>query len=133
MNEQEPIEQVAYAEAMRYMKANAQETLQKVHKEDHRYTDPEHVRTACGTAYNGVPMTFDMWLALNGTQCSKKIERASIDFYKSSLEKFDGIQQGFDVAYKIIANIKPEHELPSEAFKNSLRGGVENWLSYSQK
>jgi hypothetical protein len=40
MNEQESVEQIAYAEAM-CNKANAREMLQKVHKEDHRYAESQ--------------------------------------------------------------------------------------------
>jgi hypothetical protein len=143
MNQQEPIKQIAYAEAMRYM-ANAQETLQKAHKEDNRYLDPKYVRTACGTAYNGVLIALDTWLAFKGVKKPKSPKRASFDFYKSNIAKLDGrmltdlrtvynvlhisgyyegvldariIRPGFEVANEIIAKIKPEHELSPEALK----------------
>jgi hypothetical protein len=143
MNEQEPTKQITYAEAMRYM-ANAQETLQKAHKEDNHYLDHKYVRTACGTAYNGVLIALDTWLVFKGVQRPKNPKRASINFYQSSLAKLDGkmltsfctvyntlriggyyggeqdaimLRRGFEAANAIIAKIKPEQELPLEALK----------------
>ncbi|MDR2813933.1 MAG: DUF5618 family protein [Prevotellaceae bacterium] len=135
---QEDVRQQAYAEAMRYMN-NAKEALQKACKEDYRYRDAKYVRTACGTAYNGVLIAMDAYLLLKGIE--RKKGRKSIEYYTeniSTLDKkllgyvntvysilhlsgyYDGIRdavivkRGFDLAYQIIDKIKPEHveELP---------------------
>jgi uncharacterized protein (UPF0332 family) len=128
---QEGVRQKAYAEAMRYME-NAKETLQKAGKEDDHYHDTKYVRTACGTAYNGVLIALDAYLLLKGVE--QKKGRKSIEYYTaniSSLDKkllshvnnaykilhlsgyYDGIDSavvikaGFDYAYQIIDQIKP--------------------------
>jgi uncharacterized protein (UPF0332 family) len=125
-----------YAEASRYMD-NAKETLQKARKEDDGlYKDQKYVRTACGTAYNGVLYALDAWFVMKGVTNTKKGNRKSIDFYKyniSQIDKkvakhfdavystlhlsgyYDGcldvkvIQAGFERAYYIINKIKPEN------------------------
>jgi len=127
-----------YAEAIRYMD-NAKETLQKARKNDWGYyEDKKYVRTACGTAYNGVLVALDAWFKMKGVINPKKNSRKSVDFYKwnvSQLDKkmsyyydtvydalhlygyYDGlgkisiIQAGFEDAYKIIDKIKPENPI----------------------
>ncbi|MDR3340562.1 MAG: DUF5618 family protein [Candidatus Symbiothrix sp.] len=129
--EQLKIKQKSYAEAMRYMN-NAKETLLKAGKEDNYYNDRKYVRTACGTAYNGVLIALDTYLSLKGITKTKG--RKSIEYYCEQFGKldkkmlkhinnayevlhlsgyYDGIQDarivkiGFDEAYEIIDRIKP--------------------------
>jgi hypothetical protein len=91
------------------------------------------VRTACGTAYNGVLIALDTYLTLKDVELPKK-KRRSIDFYTRNISKIDGkmlkyldtvysvlhlsgyydgilnasvIKEGFDNAYDIIDKIKP--------------------------
>ncbi|GHV65311.1 hypothetical protein FACS1894199_05660 [Bacteroidia bacterium] len=145
--EQEGIKQRAYAESMRYMN-NAKETLQKANKEDNYYADKKYVRTACGTAYNGVLLALDSYLKLKGVEMPKK-KRRSIEFYTSHVAQldrkllnelnavydilhlsgyYDGIQdaivvkRGFEQAYSIIDHIKPIHvlELPPVSILNKM-------------
>jgi hypothetical protein len=125
-----------YTEALRYMD-NAKETLQKAKKKDDGYyTDKKYVRTACGTAYNGVLLALDAWFEMKGVENLKKNNRKSIEFYKRHVSEFDKkmadyfdtvysvlhlsgyydgtlkvktIQTGFEDAYKIIEKIKPEN------------------------
>jgi hypothetical protein len=125
-----------YAEAVRYMD-NAKETLQKAQKQDNgHYKDKKYVRTACGTAYNGVLVALDAWFVMKGVINSKKNNRKSIDFYKYNISQhdkkmakhfdarystlhlsgyYDGcldvkvIQAGFERANEIINKIKPEN------------------------
>ena len=122
-----------YAEAIRYMD-NAKETLQRAKKEDDGYyRDKKYVKTACGTAYNGVLVALDAWLKIKGVEI-KKGKRKSIEFYTDNVAKLDGkmsralrsaynilhlagyydgetnvkvVQAGFEEAYKIIDKIKP--------------------------
>ncbi|GHT15011.1 hypothetical protein AGMMS4956_14080 [Bacteroidia bacterium] len=137
--QQEQIRQKEHAEAMRYMN-NAVETLQKARKEDNYYADKKYVRTACGTAYNGVLLALDTYLMLKGVEMPKR-SRRSINFYTSNIAKldrklltlvngvydilhlsgyYDGIQDarvikvGFDTAYEIIDRIKPSNPLTPE-------------------
>ena len=127
-----------YAEANRYMD-NAKETLQKAGKDGSHYTDPKYVQTACGTAYSGVLIALNTWLALKGIPEPPKKQRKSIEYYMSNIAKtdkklasvmddayrilhlygyYDGIRNakviglGFDAAYEIIEKIKPEHFVP---------------------
>jgi hypothetical protein len=133
IEQQEKIKQRAYAEAMRYM-SNAKDTLQKARKDDDYYADKKYVRTACGTAYNGVLLALETYLELKGVEMPKK-KRRSIEFYVSNVAQLDGrllkelnsvynvlhlsgyydgeqnakiIKTGFDVAYSIIDRIKPD-------------------------
>jgi hypothetical protein len=133
VEEQQELKQKSYAEAMRYMN-NAKETLQKARKEDDYYADRKYVRTACGTAYNGVLLALDTYLMLKDIEIPKK-KRRSIDFYTLNIAKIDGkmqkyldnvynilhlsgyydgttdapvIKRGFDNAYEIINKIKPQ-------------------------
>lgn len=123
-----------YAEAIRYMD-NAKETLQRAQKEDDSkyYKDKKYVKTACGTAYNGILVALDAWLKIKGVEI-KKGKRKSIEFYTDNIAKLDGkmsralrsaynilhlagyydgetntkvISEGFDTAYEIIDKIKP--------------------------
>jgi len=134
--EQQELKQKSYAEAMRYME-NAKETLQKAVKEDDYYLDKKYVRTACGTAYNGVLIALDTYLTLKDVEMPKK-KRRSIEFYTKNIAKIDGkmlnyldvvynvlhlsgyydgildaivIKRGFDVAYQVIDKIKPQPDL----------------------
>ncbi|GHV68693.1 hypothetical protein FACS1894199_16340 [Bacteroidia bacterium] len=144
--EQEGIKQRAYAESMRYMN-NAKETLQKANKEDNFYTDKKYVRTACGTAYNGVLLALDAYFELKGVTMPPKKKHKSIEFYTIEAGKLDGklskelhsayrilhidgyyegvqkadvIKSGFDSAYDIIARIKPIHVIELPPAKSSV-------------
>jgi hypothetical protein len=133
VEEQQELKQKSYTEAMRYM-SNAKETLQKAKKENKYYQDRKYVRTACGTAYNGVLIALDTYFMLKDVELPKK-KRRSIDFYTRNISKIDGkmtkyldvvydvlhiggyydgnlnaivINEGFDAAYEIISKIKPQ-------------------------
>ncbi|GAP71297.1 hypothetical protein SAMD00024442_10_29 [Candidatus Symbiothrix dinenymphae] len=145
--QQEIIKQNAYVESMRYM-SNAKETLQRARKENNRYEDQKYVRTACGTAYNGVLLALDAYLQLKAVEMPTK-KRRSIEFYTANVGMLDGkllkelndayqilhlygyydgiqvasvVKAGFDVAFRIIERIKPEHvpEAPVRSAKSSL-------------
>ncbi|MDR0834332.1 MAG: DUF5618 family protein [Candidatus Symbiothrix sp.] len=145
IEQQEEIKQRSYAEAMRYM-SNAKETLQKARKEDNFYADKKYVRTACGTAYNGVLLAMDSYLELKGMELPKK-KRRSIEFYTSNVAQLDGkllkelnsaydvlhlsgyydglqdarvIKAGFENAYDIIDHIKPNHVVEMPPAKQSI-------------
>lgn len=129
--EQLNIMQVYYNEAIRYMD-NAKENLSKANKKEYRYQDEKYVKTACGIAYNGVLKALDGFLRLKDIPKSRG--RKSIFYYQDHLAKldkkllgelndvynvlhlsgyYDGIsdvkllQSGFDIAYRIIARLKP--------------------------
>ncbi|GHT44233.1 hypothetical protein AGMMS49965_19520 [Bacteroidia bacterium] len=137
IEQQDEIKQRAYDEAMRYM-SNAKETLQKARKEDNYYADKKYVRTACGTAYNGVLLALETYLELKGVEIPKKggKKHKSIEFYVDNVAQLDGkllkelnsayrilhidgyyegeqnamaVKNGFDIAYRIIERIKPDH------------------------
>ncbi len=129
--EQQAVKSTYYNEAMRYMD-NARETLKKAGKEGRYYLDDKYVKTACGTAYNGVLKALDGYLALK--EVEKKKGRKSIEYYQEQVGKldkklgaalynayailhlagyYDGvtsvatIQDGFEVAEDIIKRIEP--------------------------
>ena len=129
--EKQKLRQKYYAEAIRYMD-NAKETLQKAGKSGKLYQDEKYVKTACGTAYNGVLKALDGYFYIRDVK--KRKGRKSIEYYRENtavLDKkmlsylnsayevlhlsgyYDGIlsvpviKSGFDVAYDIIAKIKP--------------------------
>ena len=120
-----------YNEAIRYMN-NAGETLKKAGKEDRHYKDEKYVKTACGTAYNGVLKALEGYLLLMNIE--KKKGKKSIEYYYEEVGKrnrklvkdihdvyqilhlsgyYDGITNvkiitdGFEVAYHITEKIKP--------------------------
>ena len=122
---------IQYQEALRYMD-NAKETLQKANKEGKFYQDTKYVRTASGTAYNGVLLAIETWLKIKLGNKYKKPR--SIEAFQTSVAKldkkllnllnsvynilhlsgyYDGnpnanvIKEGFDDAYDIIDYIKP--------------------------
>ncbi|MEI6823904.1 MAG: DUF5618 family protein [Bacteroidota bacterium] len=131
IEEQNEVKIKYYNEAIRYMD-NAKETLKKAGKEDKFYLDKKYVKTACGTAYNGVLTALDGYLILK--EIKKPRGRRSIEFYQNSIAKtdkkllnyvnnayevlhlfgyYDGnnsvsiIKEGFNYAYYIIDKIKP--------------------------
>jgi hypothetical protein len=132
IQEQQMVKQEYHSEAMRYMD-NAKESLSKAKKEGNYYHDKKYVKTACGTAYNGMLVALDGFLQLKDLKPKAK-DRKSIEFYQSNVSKidkkmlnylnsayeilhlwgyYDGItkasvvKDGFDVAHKIIDKIKP--------------------------
>ncbi len=131
IKEQKEVKQKYYSEAIRYMQ-NAEQTLKQAGKEGRHFQDTKYVRTACGTAYNGVLIALDGYLLLKGI--SKAKGRKSIEYYQSNiagLDKklnievkeaydilhlsgyYDGVtsvpvvKSGFEVAYDIIQRIEP--------------------------
>jgi len=130
--EQEELKQKYYDEAMRYM-SNASDYLKNAKKENDFYLDKKYVKTACGTAYNGLLVALDGFLQLKDIK-PKRTERKSIEFYQrniTGIDKkmlntlnsayeilhlwgyYDGItsakvvKEGFNYAYTLIDRIKP--------------------------
>ncbi|OFX43583.1 MAG: hypothetical protein A2046_01525 [Bacteroidetes bacterium GWA2_30_7] len=130
IEEKQKIKEHYYTEAIRYMN-NAKETLKKAGKDGDFYEDRKYVRTATGTAYNGVLIALDGYLLIKGVE--RKKGRKSIEYYQKSLSEidkkllkylnsaydtlhlsgyYDGnlsvkvILSGFEVAYEIINKIK---------------------------
>jgi uncharacterized protein (UPF0210 family) len=124
------MEKTAYKEALRYMD-NAKETLKKAGKELGTYKDIKYVKTASGTAYNGVLIALDEFLKRKEGIKFKKPK--SIEEYRTRIAKqnkkllefvnavydelhlagyYHGtqsektIKNGFENAYKIIEYIK---------------------------
>jgi hypothetical protein len=133
IQEQQKVKEKYYGEAMRYMD-NAKGYLQNAKKEGKYYNDTKYVKTACGTAYNGVLVALDGFLLLKGVEKPKGKQRKSIEYYQSNIARidrkmlnnlnvtykilhlfgyYDGIESvsvvkaGFDEANKIIDKIKP--------------------------
>ena len=129
------VKETYYSEAIRYMD-NAKEYLKGAQKEGNFYNDKKYVKTACGTAYNGLFVALDGFFILKGIEKPKGKLRKSIEYYQSNITKidkkilsylnsaysilhlwgyYDGIDRvsvvkdGFDDAYKIIEKIKPNN------------------------
>jgi len=132
--EQEEIKLEHYGEAIRYMD-NAKEYLKNAKKEGNYYQDKKYVKTACGTAYNGLLEGLDGFLKLKDITPKGK-ERKTIEYYQRNVTKidkkllntlisayqilhlwgyYDGIKDarvvklGFDQAYTLINKIKPSN------------------------
>ena len=102
MQEQQELKEQYYGEAMRYMD-NAKEYLKQAKKEGKMYRDRKYVRTACGTAYNGVLIALDCYLMLKGVKKPSKKERKSIEFYQLNLGKLDRkMLDNLNMAYQIL-------------------------------
>ena len=84
--EQEQVKTEYYNEAVRYID-NAKETLKKAGKEGNYYNDEKYVKTACGTAHNGVLKALDGYLLLKDVR--KPRGRKSIEYYQSNVVKYD--------------------------------------------
>ena len=133
IQEQQQAKEKYYSEAMRYMD-NAKEYLKNAQKEGNFYHDIKYVRTACGTAYNGLLIALDCFLILRGMHKPTGKERKSIEYYQKNISRidkkmldylnsaykilhlsgyYDGInnvtvvREGFDTAKTIIDKIKP--------------------------
>jgi sensor histidine kinase regulating citrate/malate metabolism len=134
IQEQQELKEKSYVEAMRYMD-NAKETLKKARKEDYFYNDRKYVSSACGIAYRGVLVALDAYFKMKGIEEPKK-KRKSIEYYESNMSKLNKkmlnyldtvygvlhiegyyecildsrvIAAGFDNAYRIIDQIKPDN------------------------
>ena len=102
VQEQQQTKEEYYNEAMRYMD-NAKEYLKSAKKAGNFYHDPKYVRTACGTAYNGVLIALDCFLILKGIHKPTGKEGKSIEYYQRNIAKLDKkILDYLDSAYKIL-------------------------------
>jgi hypothetical protein len=119
MLDQQNLREKYYGEAMRYMN-NARKYLSEAKKEGDFYHDKKYVKTACGTAYNGLLVALDGYLQLKDIKPKGK-ERKSIEYYQSNITKIDKkminylnsayvgvVKRGFDLANTIIEKIKPQ-------------------------
>ena len=133
IDEQKQLKTIYYNEAIRYME-NAKVTLKTAGKDNDYYIDDKYVKTACGTAYNGVLKALDCFLILKEIPMVKKGIRKDKQYYEKALAQLDNkllkyygtvykilhldgyydgetnvsiIQGGFKVAYTIIEKIKP--------------------------
>jgi hypothetical protein len=84
--EQEQVQAAYYQEANRYLQ-NARETLQKAGKEGNFYQDEKYVKTACGTAYNGVLKAIDGYFLLKNVPAKKG--RKNIEYYTEHAARLD--------------------------------------------
>ncbi len=89
-----------YNEAIRYMD-NAKETLKLAGKEDRFYCDKKYVKTACGTAYNGVLEALDGYFLLKNVKLPKG--KKSIEYYRDNVTKIDRkLMNYLNNAYEIL-------------------------------
>jgi len=101
IQEQQELNEKSYSEAIRYMD-NAKGYLKQAQKDGKVYRDTKYVRTACGTAYSGVLIALDGFLASKGIHDTKKV-RKTIEYYQYNLSKLDKkMLDHFICAYKIL-------------------------------
>lgn len=83
---------ISINEARRYFN-NAKTMLsEKAIKNDKYYTDAKYVKTACGTAYNGVLIILDAYIIIKGESYKlPKNGRKSIDYYRQNIKSKDTI------------------------------------------
>ena len=102
IEKQQELKEKYFGEATRYMN-NAKEYLKSAQKDGHVYRDPKYVKTACGTAYNGVLIALDCFLILKGIHKPKGKERKSIEYYQQNLGMLDRkMLDNLNMAYKIL-------------------------------
>jgi len=101
--DQQHTKQKGYAEAMRYI-ANAKDYLQKAGMDDDGYyKDKKYIRTACGTAYNGVLEALYTYFELKNPELLRNNEPQTIDFYRKHLAKDNKkILETLNSAYHIL-------------------------------
>lgn len=118
MNNENP-----YKEAMRYIQ-NAKETLKLAGKEDKFYSDAKYVRTACGTAYNGVLIALDYLFDIK--KMPKRRGRKAIDYYQNNLSKLDKkLLNNLNSAYHVL-HLEGYYE--GEKYIKIIESGFENAL-----
>jgi hypothetical protein len=88
IQEQQEVKEKYYGEAIRYMD-NEKEYQKKNQKKGNFYQDKKYVRTACGTAYNGVIIALDCFFILKGVHKPTGKERKSVEYYQKNLGKLD--------------------------------------------
>ncbi len=130
--------QSRHREAIRYIE-NASEILRtKARKKDKYYEDDKYTRMACATAYNGVLLAANTYIAMKGkpiekkkgarvnvddyrkrlTSLNKKVLNAfntaygllHIDGYYEGMTSYDAIRVGMNAAMDLINEIKPVGE-----------------------
>jgi len=102
IQEQQELKNEYYSEAIRYMD-NAKEYLKQAKKDGNIYRDAKYVRTACGTAYNGVLIGLEGYLIMKGYDTDKKKVRKSVEYYQNCLAKLDRkMMDHLNSAYKIL-------------------------------
>ncbi|MDR0518332.1 MAG: DUF5618 family protein [Fibromonadaceae bacterium] len=99
VEEQEPIKQKGYADAMRYI-ANAKVYLSNSGMDGRFYTDAKYVRGASGIAYSGVLVALDVLAEIKKVPNPKKGSRKSVNFYRDILKDNQKLQTCFDTVYK---------------------------------
>jgi hypothetical protein len=105
-----------HAEAIRYM-ANAEKTLARAGRDGSLYLDQKYIRTACGTAYNGVLIALEAWLKVKGIDLPKNDPasdtgkkrrmgpkpRRSIGLYRGHVARLDGKMLSYlDTVYNVL-------------------------------
>ncbi len=101
VQEQEHVKQKGYAEAMRYI-ANAKGYLKTAGKGETHYKDKKYVRTACGTAYNGVLIALNALLKAKDIDFPKGSKRKPVDFYRMAIGKDRKLLDAFNTVYHIL-------------------------------
>ena len=103
IKEQQEFKNKHYSEATRYMD-NAKDYLKQAKKEGKFYSDAKYVRTACGTAYNGVLIALDAFLTLKGIKLPDgKNKRKSIEIYQHNVSNIDKkLSKNLDCVYKVL-------------------------------
>ncbi len=93
-----------YREALRYLDNASVMLRTKANKKDNYYQDAKYVRTASGTAYNGVLLALDTYLRVKGKPIEKKKgSRINVDHYRERLAALDKkLLAKFNTTYNVL-------------------------------
>ncbi len=96
--------QSRHREAIRYIQYASEILRSKAQKKNKYYEDDKYVQMACATAYNGVLIATETYLAMKGKAIEKKkYARVNVDDYRTRLTKIDkGMLKTFNTAYEIL-------------------------------
>lgn len=103
---QKLLRELYHAEAMRYID-NAKKTLSEIAIEGGHYLDQKYVRTACGTAHNGILVALDGYSKLINyvakDKNKKSTVRKSIEYYRTMLSVSNNrVLMDLNTAYNIL-------------------------------
>ena len=93
-----------YTEALSYITSASQILSTKAQKKDKYYQDDKYVRIACATAYKGLLLAADTYVAMNGESIKKKNgASATVKEYRTRLALIDkSILVTFNTAHQIL-------------------------------
>ncbi|MCA6369159.1 MAG: DUF5618 family protein [Cytophagales bacterium] len=93
-----------YTEALSYITSASQILSTKAQKKDKYYQDDKYVRIACATAYKGLLLAADTYVAMKGESIKKKKgATVTVKDYRTRLAKIDkSVLLTFNTAHQVL-------------------------------